>query len=182
MAPVGSFVFSVPGSRCATDPATLTTNSGRFRLAIAWASGASALSMTTWVIPCRSRRSRKISWPWSRRRWTQPESRATVPASAARSAPQVCVRYGVARRSAGTSDVPRASGGESVMTGVSYGSSPDRRGGAMLSDHPVYATLPTADMEALRRFYEDVLVFAVRSETPAGIYYQAGDGTYFAIT
>ena len=72
MAPVGSFVFSVPGSRCATVPATVTTNSGRIRLAVAWASGASALSMTTWVIPWRSRRSRKISWPWSRRRWTQP--------------------------------------------------------------------------------------------------------------
>jgi O-acetyl-ADP-ribose deacetylase (regulator of RNase III)/catechol 2,3-dioxygenase-like lactoylglutathione lyase family enzyme len=52
----------------------------------------------------------------------------------------------------------------------------------MLSDHPVYATLPTADMEALRRFYEDVLGFTVKSETPAGIYYQAGNGTYFAIT
>ena len=52
----------------------------------------------------------------------------------------------------------------------------------MLSDHPVYATLPTADVEALRRFYEDVLGFAVKSETPAGIYYQAGNGTYFAIT
>jgi O-acetyl-ADP-ribose deacetylase (regulator of RNase III)/predicted enzyme related to lactoylglutathione lyase len=52
----------------------------------------------------------------------------------------------------------------------------------MLSDHPVYATLPTADMTALRRFYEDVLGFTVKSETPAGIYYQAGDGTYFAIT
>ena len=64
---------------------TATTNSLRTRLAIAWASGASALSMTTWVIPWRSRRSRKISWPWSRRRWTQPASRASVPASAARS-------------------------------------------------------------------------------------------------
>lgn len=52
----------------------------------------------------------------------------------------------------------------------------------MLSDQPVYATLPTADLASLRRFYEDVLGFTVRSETPAGIYYQAGDGTYFAIT
>ena len=52
----------------------------------------------------------------------------------------------------------------------------------MLSDNPVYATLPTADMATLRRFYEDVLGFAVREETPGGITYQAGDGTYFAIT
>ena len=27
----------------------------------------------------------------------------------------------------------------------------------MLSDHPVYATIPTQDVAALRRFYEDVL-------------------------
>ena len=32
--------------------------------------------MTTWVMPWRSRTSRKISWPWSRRRWTQPARRA----------------------------------------------------------------------------------------------------------
>ncbi len=92
MAPVGSLAFSVPGSRCATVPATVTTNSGRIRLAVAWASGASALSMTTWVIPWRSRRSRKISWPWSRRRWTQPARRAVAPASSSRSWPQVWVR------------------------------------------------------------------------------------------
>jgi O-acetyl-ADP-ribose deacetylase len=52
----------------------------------------------------------------------------------------------------------------------------------MLSDQPVYATLPTSNLAVLRRFYEDVLGFPVRSETPAGIYYQAGEGTYFAIT
>ncbi len=52
----------------------------------------------------------------------------------------------------------------------------------MLSDFPVYATMPTADVERLRRFYEDVLGFQVREETPGGIYYQAGEGTYFAIT
>jgi catechol-2,3-dioxygenase len=52
----------------------------------------------------------------------------------------------------------------------------------MLADYPVYATLPTQDLARLRRFYEDVLGFTVRSETSAGIYYGAGDGTYFAIT
>ena len=71
-------------------PAT-ATYSGRARLASACAAGASAGSITTWVIPWRSRRSRKISWPWSRRRWTQPARRALVPASVARW-PQVCVR------------------------------------------------------------------------------------------
>ncbi len=38
----------------------------------------------------------------------------------------------------------------------------------MLSDYPVYATLPTADVERLRRFYEDVLGFKVREEDGAG--------------
>jgi catechol-2,3-dioxygenase len=52
----------------------------------------------------------------------------------------------------------------------------------MLAEYPVYATLPTADVERLRRFYEDVLGFQVREETPGGISYQAGEGTYFAIT
>jgi predicted enzyme related to lactoylglutathione lyase len=52
----------------------------------------------------------------------------------------------------------------------------------MLSDYPVYATLPTADVERLRRFYEDVLGFQVREEMPGGITYQAGAGTYFGIT
>lgn len=52
----------------------------------------------------------------------------------------------------------------------------------MLSSDPVYATLPTADLAALRRFYEEVLGFTVRSETSAGIYYEAGEGTFFGIT
>lgn len=52
----------------------------------------------------------------------------------------------------------------------------------MLADYPVYATIPTADVERLRRFYEDILGFKVRDETPGGITYQAGSGTYFAIT
>ena len=52
----------------------------------------------------------------------------------------------------------------------------------MLSDHPVYATLPTADLPRLRQFYEGVLGFPVQQETPATIYYGAGDGTFFAIS
>ena len=63
ISPVARRTFSVPGSRGVTSPATVTTNSLRTRLATAWASGSSALSTTTWVIPWRSRRSRKISWP-----------------------------------------------------------------------------------------------------------------------
>jgi catechol 2,3-dioxygenase-like lactoylglutathione lyase family enzyme len=52
----------------------------------------------------------------------------------------------------------------------------------MLSDHPVYATLPTPDLDRLRRFYEDVLGFVPREANPAGVYYDAGDGTYFTVT
>ena len=51
----------------------------------------------------------------------------------------------------------------------------------MLSDFPAYATLPTTDVDRLRRFYEG-LGFTVTEETPAGVYLQAGDGTYFAVT
>jgi catechol 2,3-dioxygenase-like lactoylglutathione lyase family enzyme len=36
----------------------------------------------------------------------------------------------------------------------------------MLANHPVYPTLPTADLATLRRFYEDILGFPVKQETP----------------
>ena len=52
----------------------------------------------------------------------------------------------------------------------------------MLSDHPTYATLPSPDIQELRRFYEDVLGFVPRDENPAGIFYDAGGGTYFLIS
>jgi len=52
----------------------------------------------------------------------------------------------------------------------------------MLSDHHVYATIPTPDLARARRFYEDVLGFVARTETPAGIIYPAADGTYFILT
>ncbi len=52
----------------------------------------------------------------------------------------------------------------------------------MLRDHHVYATIPTPDMTRARRFYEDLLGFTPRSETPAGIIYPAADGTYFILT
>ena len=52
----------------------------------------------------------------------------------------------------------------------------------MLSDHQVYAAIPTADIDALRPFYEDVLGFAPREANASGIYYDAADGTYFVLT
>jgi O-acetyl-ADP-ribose deacetylase (regulator of RNase III)/catechol 2,3-dioxygenase-like lactoylglutathione lyase family enzyme len=52
----------------------------------------------------------------------------------------------------------------------------------MLSGAIAYATLPTSDVTALRRFYEDVLGFVPQQETPTTIYYGAGEGTLFAIS
>jgi catechol 2,3-dioxygenase-like lactoylglutathione lyase family enzyme len=52
----------------------------------------------------------------------------------------------------------------------------------MLSDHVVYATIPTQDVERLRRFYEDVLGFRVLEETLSGIFYRGAAGTMFAVT
>ena len=52
----------------------------------------------------------------------------------------------------------------------------------MLSDHQVYAAIPTADLDAARGFYEEVLGFLPREANPAGIYYDAGGGTYFVLT
>jgi catechol 2,3-dioxygenase-like lactoylglutathione lyase family enzyme len=52
----------------------------------------------------------------------------------------------------------------------------------MLSDHQAYATLPTPDLETLRRFYEDVLGFVPRDVNPRGVFYDAGGGTFFAVT
>ena len=52
----------------------------------------------------------------------------------------------------------------------------------MLSDHPCYAAMPTPDLDRLRRFYEDVLGFLPREANPAGVFYDAGDGTFFVVT
>jgi catechol 2,3-dioxygenase-like lactoylglutathione lyase family enzyme len=52
----------------------------------------------------------------------------------------------------------------------------------MLADHRAYATLPTADMDRLRRFYEDTLGFTPVLENPAAVFYGAGEGTTFNIT
>ena len=52
----------------------------------------------------------------------------------------------------------------------------------MLSDHQVYAAIPTDDIERLRPFYEDVLGFVPREANPAGVFYDAGGGTFFVVT
>jgi predicted enzyme related to lactoylglutathione lyase len=52
----------------------------------------------------------------------------------------------------------------------------------MLSEFPVYATLPTNDIDRLRTFYEQTLGFEVREATASGVFFGAADGTYFAVT
>ena len=91
ISPVGSFVFVVFSGRGETFPVTAMTYSLRTSPAILWASAATSGLKTTWVMPSRSRRSTKISPPWSRRVWTQPINVTCRPNSRLFSSPQVCV-------------------------------------------------------------------------------------------
>ena len=52
----------------------------------------------------------------------------------------------------------------------------------MLKDHPVYATIPTTDVERLTAFYADTLGFEAIEETRAGVFFGAANGTLFAVT
>ena len=91
MSPVAMLGLVRPSPRLRTAPVTATTYSERAASALAWAAGETSLSRTTWVMPVRSRRSRKMRLPWSRRRLTQP-MRVTV-------SPELVLR-GVRRRCA----------------------------------------------------------------------------------
>lgn len=52
----------------------------------------------------------------------------------------------------------------------------------MLVDHRVHTTLPSQDVDALRRFYEDVLGFEPYAVRPSAVAYRAGEGSLFVIT
>ena len=97
ISPVSSFGLTLPSSRRTTVPVADTTCSGRSRSASAWASAAVSGWKTSWTIPERSRRSMKISPPWSRRRCTQPATRTVESTSPARSSPHQASRKGSAR-------------------------------------------------------------------------------------
>ena len=137
--------------------------------------------MTTWVIPWRSRRSRKISWPWSRRRWTQPASRA------------VDARVGGAQLAAGVGAVGRgeARGGcrswrgyRIRRTGPTSGRCRLRRRGiddAGRQARP-HAPCPTVRRRPLRAWYEDVLGFTPFAERPGAVLYRTAVGSVFAIS
>jgi predicted enzyme related to lactoylglutathione lyase len=49
----------------------------------------------------------------------------------------------------------------------------------VLSDFPIYPTLPASDLARARRFYEETLGFTVDSATPAGVMYRVKDSTLF---
>lgn len=51
----------------------------------------------------------------------------------------------------------------------------------MLSERRVHTTLPVADMERARGFYEGTLGFVPLAILPAGVRYAAADGTVFLI-
>ena len=51
----------------------------------------------------------------------------------------------------------------------------------MLSSARVYTTLPAADLERARAFYERTLGFAPAWITEAGVFYAADDGTRFFV-
>jgi catechol 2,3-dioxygenase-like lactoylglutathione lyase family enzyme len=52
----------------------------------------------------------------------------------------------------------------------------------MLLSRRVHTTLPTADPERLRTFYETTLGFVPFAERPGAVIYQAGDGSLFALS
>jgi catechol 2,3-dioxygenase-like lactoylglutathione lyase family enzyme len=51
----------------------------------------------------------------------------------------------------------------------------------MLSDHPVYATIPASDIERARRWYEEKLGLKPRMSEPMGLIYDLGGGTGFLL-
>jgi catechol 2,3-dioxygenase-like lactoylglutathione lyase family enzyme len=52
----------------------------------------------------------------------------------------------------------------------------------MLADRRAHATLPTGDVDALRRFYEETLGLTPLAVRPGAVLYRVGAGTLFAIT
>ena len=90
--PVASFGFTMSGARRATSPSIWMTNSLLSDSASLKAFSLRSGEKTTWTSPERSRRSTKISPPWSRRAFTQPESFTSAPSRSARSSPHECVR------------------------------------------------------------------------------------------
>lgn len=52
----------------------------------------------------------------------------------------------------------------------------------MLADRRAHTTLPTPDVDTLRKFYEQVLGLEPYAVRTGATFYRVGDGTLFAIT
>jgi catechol 2,3-dioxygenase-like lactoylglutathione lyase family enzyme len=52
----------------------------------------------------------------------------------------------------------------------------------MLAERRVHVTIPAADLDRARAFYEGALGFSPYDTQPGTIMYQAGSGTLFAVT
>lgn len=52
----------------------------------------------------------------------------------------------------------------------------------MLADRRAHTTLPTLDIERLRRWYEDVLGFSPFAERPGAVLYRTAAGSIFALS
>ncbi len=52
----------------------------------------------------------------------------------------------------------------------------------MLADRRAHTTLPTLDVDRLRRWYEDVLGFTPFAERPGAVLYQTATGSLFALS
>src|SRR6188474_936524 len=107
ISPLFRLELIVPSGRRRTTPVTRSTNSLRTRSAVAKVSLRSG-SLTTCTSPSRSRRSMKITPPWSRRRWAQPKRVTALPRYRVSVLPQYSVRifvsvdpHGFARASHG---------------------------------------------------------------------------------
>jgi catechol 2,3-dioxygenase-like lactoylglutathione lyase family enzyme len=51
----------------------------------------------------------------------------------------------------------------------------------MLADRRVYATIPAADLDRARRWYEEKLGLTPRTSEEAGLIYELGEGTGFLL-
>jgi catechol 2,3-dioxygenase-like lactoylglutathione lyase family enzyme len=51
----------------------------------------------------------------------------------------------------------------------------------MLTNAPIYPTLPAADLERAKRFYAEKLGLTPESELPEGLLYRCGKDTRFAV-
>ncbi len=102
ISPVFMLGLIMPSGLSTTVPRTASTNSLRMAWALSWTALLNSGLKTTWVIPSRSRKSTKITPPWSRRRSTQPMSTTSSPTFLAVNCEQWWVRFKFPRESSKT--------------------------------------------------------------------------------